>query len=224
MRKLLLTSLLIIVMVASLFVLTACGNKEEGGETPKGAAKIKTTEVSTEYGRYNIKFTVPVKTDEEGNEVPAYEFVEEVPEAVENIAGESTFLVGEKVVVGIESNIYTYQTGVDYKKEHGEIEPSFDSFKEFVFSEKSSSTLKKGEIVQIGDREAIKADVRIGSGSGDLYGYKYVVNVDDITPKSYMTVSYYVPDGNFESTEATFADAEVQTIINSLIVEAAAEE
>ena len=105
MRKLLLTSLLIIVMVASLFVLTACGNKEEGGEIPKGAAKIKTTEVSTEYGRYNIKFTVPVKTDEEGNEVPAYEFVEEVPEAVENIAGESTFLVGEKVVVGIESNM-----------------------------------------------------------------------------------------------------------------------
>ena len=223
MKRTLTVLLVAVLLIAGLFVLTACGNGETNGEGG-GNSKIKTVEISHKTSMYEIKTSVPVKTGDDGQEVPAYEFVEDVPEAVKDFFyGGGTFLVGDKVVAGVETESYTYQTGRDYKEKYGEVTPSFESFKEFVYSEGSSSTLKQSELVKIGDREAMKAEVRVGSGSGDLYGYRYVINIDDVYPRGYMEITFLRPDGEKEGVEETFADAEVQTIINSIVISAVAE-
>ena len=86
------------------------------------------------------------------------------------------------------------------------------------FEEGSSSTLKDAEEVKIGGREALKNEYRYGSGNGDLYGYRYIINIDDIYPRGYMSISFVTADGTTESAETTFADAEVQAMINSIVI------
>jgi len=214
MKKVLTIVLIIILLVASVFVLTGC-NKGVGK-----AAGRNTTEISySAPSIYSIKLNVPVNKNDAGEEEPVYEFTEELPEAVEDLLYKSgTYLVGDKVVATIETTSYTYQTGVAYKEEHGDVTPSFESFKEFIFADDSTSTLQKSEETKIGDREALKDEYRIGSGSGDLYGYRYIINIDDIYPRGYMTITFVTADGSSESAEATFADAEVQAMIDSISI------
>ena len=212
MKKTISVLLVIALILAGLFVLTGCDNGN--------GSKRKTTEISySAPSIYSIKLNVPVEKNDSGEEVPKYKFVEEMPEAVKNIlSSEGTYIVGDKIVVQIETSSYVYQTSTAYKEKYGDVTPSFEGFKEFIFAEGSTSTLKKGELTKLGDREAIKAETRYGAGSGDLYGYSYTVNIEDIYPRGYMTIRVVTADGNSESTAAVFADAEVQAIIDSIII------
>ncbi len=221
MKKTILTIGLIIVLVASLFVLTACNtgaDSDVGGGTKK--AGRETTEIKYDApSTYSIKFDVPTENGE-----AVYKFVDEVPEAVSDIMNKtSNILAGDKVVITFSTTSYTYQTGVAYKEAHGTVEPSFEGFKEFINEEGSTSTLKGYEEVKIGEREALKNEYRYGSGNGDLYGYSYVVNISDLYPRGYFELNVVVADGKTESAESTFADPEVQAIIDSIVISALAE-
>ncbi len=216
MRKTLLTIGLVIVLISSLFVLTAC---EGGGNGTKTIGRKTTELVHDAPSIYSVKLNVPVEKNENGEEVPVYKVVEEVPEAVSKIlSGGGTIVSGDKVVITFTTTSFTYQTGVAYKEAHGDVTPSFAGFKEFVNEEGSTSTLKGAEETRIGGREALKKDYRYGSGNGDLYGYQYVVNIEDIYPRGYMTIIVVTADGNTESAESVFADTEVQQIIDSIEV------
>ena len=145
MKKTILTIGLIIVLVASLFVLTACNtgaDSDVGGGTKK--AGRETTEIKYDApSTYSIKFDVPTENGE-----AVYKFVDEVPEAVSDIMNKtSNILAGDKVVITFSTTSYTYQTGVAYKESHGTVEPSFEGFKEFINEEGSTSTLKGYEEV-----------------------------------------------------------------------------
>ena len=218
MKKTLLTIGLIVVLIVSLFALTAC-DKGGAGENEGAGDDIgrETTEVTYDAPSiYSIKFDVPT---EDGEAV--YEFVDEVPEAVSEIMYRaSNILAGDKVVITFETSSYTYQTGVAYKEAHGTVEPSFEGFKEFINEEGSTSTLKGYEDAKIGEREALKTEYRQGSGKGDLYGYRYTIDISDLYPRGYFELNVVVADGNSESTEATFADPEVQAIIDSIVISA----
>ena len=80
--------------------------------------------------------------------------------------------------------------------------------------------LKGYEDAKIGEREALKTEYRQGSGKGDLYGYRYTIDISDLYPRGYFELNVVVADGNSESTEATFADPEVQAIIDSIVISA----
>ena len=218
MKKTLTILLIVIMLIASLFILTGC-NKGGDGSIGKSAGR-KTTEISySAPSIYSIKLNVPVEKNDAGEEKPVYKFTDELPETVEKILYKSgNYLVGDKVIATIETTSYTYHTGVAYKEAHGDVTPSFKGFKEFINEEGSSSTLKDAEEVKIGGREALKNEYRYGSGNGDLYGYRYIINIDDIYPRGYMSISFVTADGTTESAETTFADTEVQAMINSIVI------
>lgn len=213
MKKTLLTIGLVLVLVVSLFTLTACENASEpaGRET----VEVKYDAPST----YSIKFDVPAENGE-----AVYKFVDTIPDAVSKIMyNESNILAGDKIIITFSTTSYTYHTGLAFKEAHGDVEPSFEGFKEFINEDGSTSSLKGAEETKIGEREALKSEYRYGAGSGDLYGYRYIVNISDLYPRGYMDINMVVADGNSESTEATFADPEVQAIIDSIVVSALAE-
>ena len=222
MRKTILILGLVLVLVLSVFALTGC-NKSGEGESDKSGKSTgrKTTELSyTAPSIYKLKVSVPVEKDESGEEKPVYEFTEESPEGVKDLFyGEGQYLAGDKVVMTFETTSYTYHTGVSYKEAHGDVTPSFEGFKEFVLDENSTSTLKGSEVTKVGDREVLKAEYRQGTGKGELYGYRYIINIDDIYPRGYFTLSVVTADGNPESVESVFADEEVIALINSVVIE-----
>ena len=214
MRKTLLTVGLIIVLVASMFVLTACNSVGEG-EKSTGRKMVDITYDAPSM--YSVKVSVPVDKSDSGEDLPIYAFVEKVPEEVKAYLSDSgVILAGDKIVATFVTTSYTYQTGVAYKEAHGDVTPSFEGFKEFINEEGSTSTLKGAEETTIGGREALKKEYRQGSGNGDLYGYYYVVNIDDLYPRGYMSITVVTADGKSESTEAIFSDTEVQSIIDSI--------
>ena len=219
MKKTLLVVGLILVLVSSVFVLTGC-DKGGSGENGKKGGRA-TQEITYEAPSiYKVKVSVPCEKSDSGEEVPVYLFTEELPEDVSDLFyGGGTYLVGDKVVVSFDTSSYTYHTGVAYKEAHGDVDPSFESFKEYINSDEYTGTIENPEEVKIGGREALKYECRQGAGNGDLYGYYYAVNIDDIYPYGYMTITVVTADGNSESTETVFADSEVQAIIDSMVIE-----
>ena len=134
MKKTLLTIGLIVVLIVSLFALTAC-DKGGAGENEGAGDDIgrETTEVTYDAPSiYSIKFDVPT---EDGEAV--YEFVDEVPEAVSEIMYRaSNILAGDKVVI-------TFETS-SYGKYKGSIKPEESMITEENGFDKIH-TLKEGE-------------------------------------------------------------------------------
>lgn len=209
---------LIAVLISSLFVFSGCKKSDNTVDRYKGRPTKQITYTAPSI--YTLKVNVPFEKNDAGEEVTVYNFRDEMPESVSEIFwGGANYLVGDKVVASFSTSSYTYQTGVAYKEAHGDVTPSFEGFKEFIFDENSTSTYKKAEVTKLGDREALKNEYRYGAGSGVMYGYQYIINIDDIYPRGYFEIAIVTADGKPESVETVFSDDEVNAIINSIVVE-----
>ena len=219
MKKTILIIGLVLVLTLSVFILTGCTKSGEGDNNKSSGRK--TTELTyTAPSIYKFKVSVPVEKNDEGEEKPVYEFTDKKPDGVKDLFwGEGNYLAGDKVVMSFETESYTYHTGVAYKEAHGDVTPSFEKFKEFIFDENSTSTLKKAEVTKLGGREALKDEYRQGTGSGELYGYRYIINIDDLYPRGYFTLNVVAADGKSEGVEDLFSDPEVTALINSVVIE-----
>lgn len=202
---------LVLVVVASLFVVTGC-DKKNGGKAKKDVAKINYT-----LGKGTITFDVP--KDKEGN--PKYEFTTEKPEGI--TFTKTVYLVTDKAVIGFGTSGLSYHTSVKYKEKYGEVKPSWKGYLEFIEDKDlfDKSYLPGLEQFKINGRSALRYYNRVGgSGSYKYYGYFYMVGVDDIYPGSKfdMTVNYKDEE---KPTEAKEFDKETLEIIKSLKIEEA---
>ena len=222
MKRIILTVGLIVVLIASLFVLTGCGVKDGEGGGEKDSAK--TQEIVYNASLYTIKMDSPVTKNDAGEEVPVYSFTDERPEAVQDLlGGENVYFTGGKVTGSLSTTSFTYHTGTAYKEEFGEVTPSFQGFYDFIKSDIYTGTIKNYEEVKIGDRTALKWEFRVGSGNGDLYGYRYIVDIGNLYERGYLNLDVVVADGSSENAEAVFADSEVTNLLSSIRIEAPTE-
>ena len=200
---------LILVVVASLFVVTGC-------DKTKKEKKDDTVRISYELGKGT--FSVAVPKDKEGN--AKYEFTKEKPEEISNAA--TFYLVTDNTVFGFSTSGLSYNTAVKYKEKYGETKATFDGYLEFVEDKDlfDKSYLPGLEQFKINGRKALRYYNRVGgSGSYKYYGYFYMIGVDDIYPGSRagVTVNYKTTD---RPTEAQEFDKETLAIIKSLKIEA----
>lgn len=212
MKRVLINVVAVMLVVFMLFSLTACGKKDESKK--EEAKKIK---VSTELGKVGITVDSPKVNNDAGEEVAKYSFVEEAPENAEYTAG-SKYLVTDKAVFSFETSSYTYQTGIKYKETYGEVEPSYKGFVDYIKSDIYTGTIKDMEELTINGREAFKTDYKYGTGSGELHGYYYYVNVDDCIG-GYLKIVVTTAEGETGDAAAMIADSSVQELINSLVIE-----
>lgn len=187
MKKVLTLVLVTILLLSGLFVLTGCGQK--GVET------------STTLG--DIKITAKVPGNEEGQ--PTYTFTTEKPENTIYFTG-STYLTGEKVNIAF-----------DYNNVLGSGSKTYSDMLNFVKADSYTGTIKVREEVKIGGRDAIRDYFNYGpSGEDGRYGYKYLINIDDIMPGKYLSVTVVKGDFSNGDIDGYMSDAEVKTIIESL--------
>lgn len=189
MKKVLSLVLVTILLLSGLFVLTGCGEKNTGVET------------STTLG--DIKITAKVPGNEEGQ--PTYTFTTEKPENTIYFTG-STYLTGEKVNIAF-----------DYNNVLGSGSKTYSDMLNFVKADSYTGTIKVREEVKIGGRDAIRDYFNYGpSGEDGRYGYRYLINVDDIMPGKYLDVRVVKGDFSNGDIDGYMSDAEVKAIIESL--------
>mgnify|MGYP006391660881 CR=1 FL=1 len=189
MKKVLSLVLVTILLLSGLFVLTGCGEKNTGVET------------STTLG--DIKITAKVPGNEEGQ--PTYTFTTEKPENTIYFTG-STYLTGEKVNIAFES-----------KKVLGTDSKTYSDMLNFIKSDSYTGTVKIKEELKIGDRDAIKTNFYYGANNDSgLYGYRYYINIDDVTAGQYMEVVVVKGDFSNGEIDAYMSDEAVSAIVNSL--------
>ena len=191
-----------VLTLTAVFTLTGCGSKKEDN----------TKEISYTIGKG--VFTVSVPKDEKGN--AKYEFTEEKPKGISTSG--SVYLVTDTAMFAFSTDGWTYQTSKDYKEKYGEKTPTFDGYLEFIEDKDlfNKSYLPGLEQFEINGRKALRYYNRAGgSGDYDYYGYFYMIEADDVYPKSRakMTVNYKLDELPKETQEF---DKETLNIINSL--------
>jgi hypothetical protein len=199
---------LVLVIVASLFIVTGCEKKEK-------EKKVETVKISYELGKGTFSLAVP--KDEEGN--PKYEFTKEKPSELSNPA--AFYLVTDTAVFGFTTSGLSYNTSVKYKEKYGDTKASFEGYLEYIEDKDlfDKSYLPGLEQFKINGRKALRYYNRVGgSGSYKYWGYFYMIGVDDIYPGSRagMTVNYKTDD---KPTETKEFDKETLEIIKSLKIE-----
>ena len=208
MKKTLSIVALLVVLLASMLLLTGCGDKKDSKESKK---KDNVVTISYENGKGT--FTVEVPKDEEGN--PKYEFTKEKPEG----AASATFYIEtDKAYFSFATSGLVYNTAQKYKEKYGDVKATFDGYLDWIHDEDSGIKLGGMEELTINGRKAIRYYNRTG-GSGDYvyYGYNYRIAGDDFYPGSGidLVVKYKTDE---ELKEAKEFDQETLDIINSLKV------
>ena len=198
--------LLVMVMVLGVFTLTGCGSKKEDN----------TVEISYKHGKG--VFTLSVPKDEKGK--AKYEFTTEKPKGISTSS--SFYLVTDGALFGFSTDSWTYQTSQKYKDKYGEKTPTFDGYLEFIEDKDlfNKSYLPGLDQLEINGRKALRYYNRAGgSGDYDYYGYFYMIETDDVYPKSRakMTVNYTSETLPKEIVEF---DQETLDIISSLKITA----
>lgn len=189
MKKVISLILIVLLLVSGLFILTGCGEKDNGVET------------STTLGE--IKISAKVPGNEEGQ--PTYTFTTEKPENTIYFTG-STYLTGEKVNISFES-----------KKVLGTDSKTYSDMLNFIKSDSYTGTVKIKEELKIGDRDAIKTNFYYGANNDSgLYGYRYYINIDDVKAGQYMEVVVVKGDFSNGEIDAYMSDEVVSSIVNSL--------
>ena len=187
--------------------LTACGGSDADTDTTEAttAAEAVTEEETTE--------AAPATQEIEANtgffivtaEVPAdsdYAFTEEQPENLK--MNGSVYMTSSKILASFSSDSWFGDT------------KTYDGTISFITSDDYTGTIKEFDEIEIDGRKGIKYDYRYGSGSGDLYGYTYVIDFPEGYEGCTIKFTLSIPDGNFDTTESVFAEEEVKAFIDSL--------
>ena len=103
----------------------------------------------------------------------------------------------------------TFQTNMYYLEKYGEKDPNFENYVEYMLDSSLQDVFTTGiEETKVGDYEALKY----------IYnGVNYVLNVDGLPAKFSVSVIPLTEDADLE---ALAADPEINSIINSIKVEA----
>ena len=91
---------------------------------------------------------------------------------------------------------------------------NYNGMVNFIKNNENFDALKPQE-VKIAGRDALRTEVL---EKGQLYGYLYNVNIDDIDSNKYLLLKLVVANGDPSTTESVFLDEEVQNIINSIVI------
>lgn len=214
MKKTVFTILIIITLLSTLFLITGCGNDNSEEK------KIETIETFYNLGTTKIKVLVPKIQAEDGTDKPKYEFTTTKPENAE--ARGSVYLVTDKAIFAFSSSRLVYNTGIAYKEKYGEQPASFAGWVSFVKDpdSKMSLTIKNFEEIKLNNRDAAKYDYRYGTGSGELHGYNYRINIDELVPGSMLELVVTTKEGKTGDIKSVIEDEEVKTILNSITIEA----
>lgn len=175
--------------------------------------KIETETLSYDQKNFGYKIEVNVPKEK------GYEIISGISkEGTYHDNNASYSIVGDKVRIEFRNSSYVFQTGTDYVKANGKVEPSFAKFKEYV--QNGGTSNQNDEFVTINGRETYKYDRRHGAGTGELKGYVYNFDMDDITTKISVNASIF-PVDETQDISQLINDEEVQTILNSIKFEKA---
>lgn len=219
--------LLTLMMIGSL---TACGGdkKEKTTETPtqteseKEPAVTETPDAEPEETELEPEETEP--TVEQVLDTYYYKATLNLPAAeADDGSLESKYVVEEStqrgsadcgiandmVAIELAYNSYTFQTNSYYQEKYGEQDPNFENYVEYMLDSSLQDVFTTGiEETKVGDYEALKY----------IYnGVNYVLNVDGLPAQFIVAVIPLTEDADLE---ALAADPEINSIINSIKVEA----
>ena len=118
-------------------------------------------------------------------------------------------VANDTVAIEQEYISYTFQTNMYYLEKYGEKDPNFENYVEYMLDSSLQDVFTTGiEETKVGDYEALKY----------IYnGVNYVLNVDGLPAKFSVSVIPLTEDADLE---ALAADPEINSIINSIKVEA----
>ncbi len=219
--------LLTLMMIGSL---TACGGdkKEKTSEAPaqteseKEPAVTETPDAEPEETEPEPEETEP--TVEQVLDTYYYKATLNLPAAeADDGSLESKYVVEEStqrgsadcgiandmVAIELAYNSYTFQTNSYYQEKYGEQDPNFENYVEYMLDSSLQDVFTTGiEETKVGDYEALKY----------IYnGVNYVLNVDGLPAQFIVAVIPLTEDADLE---ALAADPEINSIINSIKVEA----
>lgn len=209
MKKSLLKKVLSCTLIASMaFSVAACSGNAEDADTnndtdeTEAAAETTVEETEAEAATREIEyqcelFTVRVTVPEDSD----YEFTTEIPENTNFTSGEC-YLVGGSIAVSI-------------AKLDLQLDP-WDTCVELWLANNEGS-----ELTTFAGREAVRFEYRMtGTDADGVYGYRYNIETNDISTNWGAKIIVVVADWDPNSTEAVFADPEVQAILDSIVIEA----
>lgn len=195
-KKIITIGALVLIFALGLLGLTGCGNNEP---------KIEKETLTKEESKYIVSVDVP---KEKG-----YKFVEKVENRKEYAPYRSDYiLVGDKVEIYFEHSSFVYQTHINFKKEHPDMDKDNPNFNDYVAVSRGGK-----EKIDFNGREAVKEEYKYGPGSGKLKGCYYFVNVEDIYGVLELIV---LPTEENGDINALMEDPEVKVILNSIKVTA----
>ena len=212
MKKILSLISIIAILATSMFALSGCGNAEGENNGKNGDnKKADTVDISTEFFKGTLKFSVPKKEDGTAK----YEFTKDRPESLMKYANGTLYLETDKAIITIASKGWSYNTGKEYKSKYGDKKASFDGYVEFM-NDPTSTVPKNGvEMVELNGRKAVKRQSKQGSASNyTYYGFQYMVEADDVMPGSYVELGVYYK-GEEEHKSSYPIDEETQAILDT---------
>ncbi len=173
------------------FVMTGCG--------------VKTENVSKDMSFYKVSTEVPKGQD--------YKFVDDVKNKPKYAPYYPSFvLTGKKVNVYFEKNSFTYQTHVNFKKDHPKMNPKKPNLKDM-----KEAAGYKGKMFKINGNDAFRIDYRYGAGSGELKGYDYLIETPNVRTGGYLSV-VVLPVNEKDDIKKLIDEKDVKVIIESIKV------
>lgn len=210
--------LLTLMMIGSL---TACGGhkKEKAPETlsqtesenesvtqePEETEPAEpTVEQVLDTYYYKATLNLPASEAGDGSLEPKYA-VEESTQRGSSDCG----VANDTVAIELMYKSYTFQTNSYYQEKYGEKDPNFENYVEYMLDSSLQDVFTTGiEETKVGDYEALKY----------IYnGVNYVLNVEGLPAQFIVAV---IPLNEDVDLEALAADSEINSIINSIKVEA----
>lgn len=213
--------LLTLMMIGSL---TACGGgkQEKTPETPSQTESEKesvtpetqeseetepaepTVEQVLDTYYYKATLNLPAAEADDGSLEPKYA-VEESTQWGSSDCG----VANDTVAIELAYYSYTFQTNMYYQEKYGEKDPNFENYVEYMLDSSLQDAFTTGiEETKVGDYEALKY----------IYnGVNYVLNVEGLPAQFIVAV---IPLNEDADLEALAADPEINSIINSIKVEA----
>ena len=212
MKKIVKLFALCLMVVFSACALVGCGGG--GGEAPKPAAKTTThtAELFT-TPHVNLQITVPEKytiekyKNKKDRKEGDYKFITQ--------DGKYAILGNDKFVLEIGSAGFVFHTGRDYKKEHGNVQPDFTKYTEYMKSKAMAKINKDVKDLKIDNRPALAVQL------GQII--RYSISLDGVTKSPSYAVIAVIPKKEkptAEDIKAIAADPELKAMIESIKLEA----
>lgn len=210
--------LLTLMMIGSL---TACGGDKKDkapeapsqteSETESAAQETQepedaepTVEQVLDNYYYRVTLNLPASESGDGSLKPKY-----TEEESTQWGSSDCGVANDTVAIELAYYSYTFQTNMYYQEKYGEKEGNFENYVEYMLDSSLQDAFTTGiEETTVGDYEALKY---INNG------VIYVLNVDGLPARFTVSVIPLTEDADLE---ALAADPEINSIINSIKVEA----